>query len=184
MARKCILFDKIISVRRYISVIFILLNIAYHGTVLAEKTWKSFTSDQSVYDIAVREHYLYCATANGPVRWDTRTMQYEMMEGIQNNRTQCVAVDTQGDVWFGTTSGLARFDGTNWFFYTKNDGLAHNDVTAITADHNGAVIIASRKVTSYYEFSYDCALQKFYNNSSLRHLCVLQNQIDDNFRKR
>jgi len=155
------LLVKVISIRLYILVIFILLNISNHGTVLAEKVWKSFTSDQSVYDIAFREPYLYCATANGPVRWDTRTMQYEMMEGIQNNRTQCVAVDTHGDVWFGTTSGLARFDGTNWFFYTKNEGLAHNDVTAITADQNGAVIFASSKVTSYYEYSYDCALQKF-----------------------
>jgi hypothetical protein len=34
-----------------------------------------------------------------------------------------IAIDAQGNKWFGGESGLSEFDGTEWKTYTTSDGL-------------------------------------------------------------
>ncbi|MFQ6676974.1 MAG: two-component regulator propeller domain-containing protein [Fidelibacterota bacterium] len=53
-----------------------------------------------------------------------------------------IAITTDGNnnVWIGTTSGLARFDGTNWTVYdTSNSDLPENIVESIAIDSSGNV---------------------------------------------
>jgi ligand-binding sensor domain-containing protein len=39
-----------------------------------------------------------------------------------------------GAIWFGTNHGASRFDGRNWTSLTLRDGLANENVFAVTVD--------------------------------------------------
>jgi len=67
--------------------------------------------------------------------------------------------DSRGDVWFGgignwaMSGGLAVYDGTNRRRYSKEDGLARNDVVAIAEDKQGNIWVGhgdSGGVSRYY----------------------------------
>ena len=48
-----------------------------------------------------------------------------------------IILDNKGNLWFGTTGGVSRYDGTIWQTFTTKDGLANNDVRAVTQDSKG-----------------------------------------------
>lgn len=56
--------------------------------------------------------------------------------GLGGNYVRSIAMDGSGNKWFatGNTSGVSKFDGTNWTTYTTADGLASNSVTSIGID--------------------------------------------------
>jgi ligand-binding sensor domain-containing protein len=112
----------------------------------AEKVWTSFTASDTVYDIAIRGDNIWCATANGPVRWDRRDMSYMVLNDIPDNRVKHVALDVNGDVWFGGQAGIYRWNGTLWSHYSKENGLPHNNVSDLELDRNGIMHAA---VSSY-----------------------------------
>ena len=46
--------------------------------------------------------------------------------------------DSKGNLWFGTLEeGIARYDGIQLRYFTKNDGLPSNRVTSVIEDSNG-----------------------------------------------
>ena len=59
--------------------------------------------------------------------------------GLVDNDVFTVAIDAQGNKWFGTyDKGVSKFDGTNWTTYnTSNSGLASNGIRAIAIDAQG-----------------------------------------------
>lgn len=59
--------------------------------------------------------------------------------GLPHNNVNCVAIDTNDDVWLGTQSGVAKYDGTDWTYFTTDDGLLHNTISCITVDSQGNV---------------------------------------------
>ena len=67
-------------------------------------------------------------------KWTT----YMKNNGLANDTVQAIAIDAQGNKWFGTKAGISKFDGTHWITYnTTNSGLASNDVRTIAIDVNG-----------------------------------------------
>jgi hypothetical protein len=56
--------------------------------------------------------------------------------GLANNNVYSIAIDLQGNKWFGTLGGVSKFDGTNWTTYTTANGLANNTVNSIAIDSN------------------------------------------------
>ena len=58
---------------------------------------------------------------------------------ITSGGINTIAIDAQGNEWFGTESGGAlKFDGTNWTSYNiTNSGILSNTVNAITIDAQG-----------------------------------------------
>ena len=62
-------------------------------------------------------------------------------EGLSNSQVNCVFKDSKGYIWFGTQSGLDRFDGfrfKNFFYKYGNDLSLPNDaVDRIQEDING-----------------------------------------------
>ncbi|MEY4938253.1 MAG: hypothetical protein RIS64_4614, partial [Bacteroidota bacterium] len=55
-----------------------------------------------------------------------------------NSMVSSIAIDSQGNKWFGTQTGVWKFDGTNYTHYhTSNSGLVDNGVAAIAIDAQG-----------------------------------------------
>lgn len=65
----------------------------------------------------------------------------DVNNGISDNFIKCIYKDSKGFIWFGTNSGLNRFDGYNFEVFQQNSSdstsLADNSINAITADING-----------------------------------------------
>ena len=59
--------------------------------------------------------------------WITFTAE----DGLASGRVLSISQDSQGIYWFGTVSGLSRYDGDNWTTYTNTHGLSNNKVDAI-----------------------------------------------------
>ena len=60
-----------------------------------------------------------------------------MTEGLVHNGVNSIAIDSEGNKWFGTIGGVSKFDGINWINYTTKSGLVHNNVLSIVIDSKG-----------------------------------------------
>ena len=56
-----------------------------------------------------------------------------------NNAIFAIAIDKNGDRWFGTQAGISRFNGSKWTNYTTKDGLTSNKIYSAQADKEGNV---------------------------------------------
>jgi signal transduction histidine kinase/ligand-binding sensor domain-containing protein/DNA-binding response OmpR family regulator len=57
--------------------------------------------------------------------------QLDISKGLSNNQVNCIYKDTRGFMWFGTMSGLNRYDGYSFKTYKHSD----QDSTTIMDDH-------------------------------------------------
>lgn len=56
-------------------------------------------------------------------------------DGMSNNYVVSVTQDRKGYIWIATESGLNRFDGRQFYIYTKNNsGLSGNELNVVLAD--------------------------------------------------
>jgi ligand-binding sensor domain-containing protein len=60
--------------------------------------------------------------------------------------------DSKGNLWFGTLEeGIARYDGTQLRYFTKNDGLPSNRVTSVIEDANGVYWLGTGEGLSKFD---------------------------------
>src|SRR5262249_27854427 len=69
-------------------------------------------------------------------------------DGLPNNRVEAILQDRRGFMWFGTTDGLARYDGYRVVTYKhlpdNPNSLSNNIVTALAEDTAGALWVGTR----------------------------------------
>ena len=58
-------------------------------------------------------------------------------DGLASDTVTAIFEDSKGNIWFGTTHGVSRYDGKSFHNFTKKDGLAANVVGAIFEDSKG-----------------------------------------------
>jgi hypothetical protein len=54
--------------------------------------------------------------------------QYDSRDGLAGSTVYCMTQDKEGFIWFGTETGLSRFDGTHFKNFSTDDGLPSNDI--------------------------------------------------------
>jgi ligand-binding sensor domain-containing protein len=76
---------------------------------------------------------------------------YDVKDGLAGSVVYCGAEDKDGFLWFGTESGLSRFDGTRFRNFTTADGLPDNEILRLFVDSKGRVwIMPFRNSICYY----------------------------------
>lgn len=74
----------------------------------------------------------------------------DVNKGISDNFVKCIYKDSKGFVWFGTNSGLNRFDGYNIEVFQQNSSdstsISDNSINAITADISGNLWVGTEEV--------------------------------------
>lgn len=64
-------------------------------------------------------------------------------DGLTNSQVGAILKDTRGYIWFGTQSGLCRFDGFRMktFYYSNTDdkSLPNNSVDELQQDYDGNI---------------------------------------------
>src|SRR5437868_3648805 len=65
--------------------------------------------------------------------------QYNVKDGLAGSVVYCAAEDKDGFLWFGTESGLSRFDGTHFKNFTTAGGLPDNEIIQLFVDSRNRV---------------------------------------------
>ena len=73
--------------------------------------------------------------------WET----YIPLDGLAGNAVRTIYQDADGYMWFGTDSGVSRYDGENFVNLTTDDGVANNVITAIYRDDKGIMWFGTRE---------------------------------------
>lgn len=70
---------------------------------------------------------------------------YTETEGLISNTVNCVTVDADDNLWFGTQNGISKFDGTTWTSMDKttHPGLVDNGITAIMVDKDNVLWVGT-----------------------------------------
>ena len=58
-------------------------------------------------------------------------------DGLVSNMVLTIFEDSPGDIWFGTTDGITRYDGENFQTFTTEDGLVQDTIGLIFEDSRG-----------------------------------------------
>src|SRR5688572_8590443 len=80
---------------------------------------------------------LFCATRC--YSQDFIYRHYDVQDGLPNPTVHTIFQDKDGFIWFGTESGVCRYDGSNYKIYTVKDGLPSNRVFKISQDKKGRI---------------------------------------------
>jgi len=78
---------------------------------------------------------------------------YTDADGLANNIVYGgVCIDQNNTKWFGTESGISKFDGTTWTTYSSTDGLVDNSTTCIAYDNvNDKIWIGTNNGVSCFD---------------------------------
>ncbi|MBI4327056.1 MAG: hypothetical protein HY674_17595, partial [Chloroflexi bacterium] len=76
---------------------------------------------------------------------------YTTADGLPGGRVWAIYSAPDGALWFGTSGGLARFDGQHFRTFTTKDGLLDDYVQHIARSHDGRLWIATAVGASMYD---------------------------------
>jgi ligand-binding sensor domain-containing protein/signal transduction histidine kinase len=65
-------------------------------------------------------------------------------DGLMQSQVACILEDRNGFVWFGTFGGLCRWDGINFTYLRRQDGLISQDMRVLYEAPDGSIFIGSR----------------------------------------
>ena len=68
-----------------------------------------------------------------------RPRQLSVADGLPSNHVNEVAEDGEGYLWFATSDGLARYDGTGFRVWQNEDGLVDSFLWSVDIDSHGQV---------------------------------------------
>lgn len=78
-------------------------------------------------------------------------VNYDSKDGMAGSVVYCAAEDKEGFLWFGTETGLSRFDGTHFRNFSRADGLPDDEIIHLFADTRGRLwIMPFRHSVCYY----------------------------------
>ena len=77
----------------------------------------------------------------GAPEWTT----YTTANGLASNNVRSIAIDSSGNIWFGTfDGGASKFDGTTFTSYNlANSNLGSNQINAVTTSPTGSVFFGA-----------------------------------------
>ncbi len=83
---------------------------------------------------------------NGVIRYNSDTVIFlDEENGLIGNRVMNLTVDNNGQVWFGTYSGLGKWDGESFCYLSDREGLASNVVYLSILDSEGRLWAGTEK---------------------------------------
>ncbi len=97
--------------------------------------------------------YLWMGTPYGLVRFDGITFtQFTRGTRADMGSDHCLSLgeDTAGNLWIGTTGGVLRWDGERFTRATRQEGLYHDEVTAIATMRDGSVWVGMSSVVQRF----------------------------------
>jgi ligand-binding sensor domain-containing protein len=78
-------------------------------------------------------------------------VRYDVKDGLAGSTVYHISEDKDGFLWFGTETGLSRFDGTHFKNFYTSDGLPDNEIINLFVDSKNRVwIVPFKNSICYY----------------------------------
>jgi len=110
--------------------------------------------NNDVYDVAIDKNDTKWIGIVGdyPTKFDgVNWSVYGVGQGCSMKGVNSIDIEFTDDIWWGSTSSIAKYDGANWTELTpSNSGLPYAFVKDITVDKNGNKWVAMQPVGSGY----------------------------------
>ena len=88
-----------------------------------------------------------------------KIQRFDMSDGMCGNKVIDICQDAFGRMWFGTTSGVSRYDGASFTNFSRNSQgnfrISHNQAQVLLALDNGDVWIGTPDSLNIYEYEND-----------------------------
>lgn len=91
-------------------------------------------------------NYWFGTNGNGIIRYDGRILEKMTIEGISPHfRVLEIVEDTIGNIWFGTSEGLIKYDGVKFKTFSFEEGLpgVNAEIWGLTIDKNGLIWVGA-----------------------------------------
>jgi ligand-binding sensor domain-containing protein/two-component sensor histidine kinase len=72
-------------------------------------------------------------------------------DGLVYSQVLCAYPDREGYLWFGTSSGISRWDGRRFYNFHSTEKIRFDNVKLITESEQGSLIIVTRYMVLIYE---------------------------------
>ena len=141
-------------IARFFSFLFFLIVSAAVSYCDINPRIQTIRSYGEINDIALDGDFIWCASTNGIIRWNTVDRSYScftVSDGLPSSEVTCIAVAKDGVVFAGTDSGLVFYDHDIWMTITIENGLPDNIITHINFDREGTLWIATPSALSYFK---------------------------------
>jgi len=95
---------------------------------LAGRLWGNLClDDRGRLWVGTYGHGLYCYDA-------TRFQTFGKVQGVSDDRINCLAEDGEGILWIGTQAGLTGYDGAGFRILEEDEALSHWAILSLLAD--------------------------------------------------
>jgi len=163
---------------------YICLVLLFANTALLSQTWETHTNKDDVQDLCCAGDYCWVATTGGVVKVNIHDFSFETLEreeGLADNITKAVAVDSSNNLWVGSEqSGIAVLDGENSTYYdVYSDNLMYDNViNCFLTDHDNRIWVGTRGGV----FVFDGSEKIFYDkkNTTITSNCIYSIKTDNN----
>src|SRR5687768_11979742 len=83
--------------------------------------------------------------------------QYDLARKNDVTKINAILQEKKGHIWIGTSKGLFRLDGKKQQHFTTNQGLPHDNVTALAEDSLGALWVGLEdgQIVSFYKGKFE-----------------------------
>lgn len=92
---------------------------------------------------------------------------FDTSDGLSSDLVHAVAIDSNGNKWFGTQNGISRYDGNTWSRYFKKPEYSTDpdtEVSSIVVDSTGNIWFGGRiGYWPHFLIKYDNSTWKMYN---------------------
>ncbi|MCC7465062.1 MAG: hypothetical protein IT261_02270, partial [Saprospiraceae bacterium] len=99
-------------------------------------------------------NYWFGTNGNGIIRYDGQTLETMRIEGANPYmRVIEIVEDKAGNVWFGTSDGLIKYDGEKFTTFSKKEGLQGEDeeIWGLMVDKSGLIWVGATGGVSHFD---------------------------------
>lgn len=120
-------------------------------------------------------HYWFGPASQSVARYNGKTLKYfsreeffrdnPLVDHDYGNSVHAITEDQQGNIWFGTYSGVVKYNGKSFTSYTKKNGLSNTKVGrgGILVDRSGSIWVGTRSGVFVYDPAADSTLGKCFS---------------------
>lgn len=99
---------------------------------------------------------------------------FNVENGLPQEDVTSILQDQKGYMWFGTNSGVVRYNGREMEVFNVSNGLSDNAVSDIKQDDNGLIYVATSKgISVIFE---DSVISRSLKNIAFTHIYIAHNQ--------
>ena len=76
---------------------------------------------------------------------------FSKLQGLKHSTIGCMLQDKSGNLWFGTSGGVSKYDGKSFTHFTEKEGLSNNIVLSMLEDKSGNLWFGTYGGVSKYD---------------------------------